>query len=154
MILHFFHDDVLNIYTTQSTALNIRPPGDVEPLHSRQINSLNLRSSASAQMIVAPLIALAAMALATCRYLQEVGCYVNWSIVLAGSMTYFGYVFYDIIKCDAIRNAHEMQQLANTVTLGQQRRGRSLATAGTREEYAVVRVLEEPAGDEETDVEG
>lgn len=109
---------IANIDTAQSTALSIRPPGDLEPLHSRQTNSLDLRSSASAQMIAAPLTALAAMALATCRYLHEVACYVNWSIVLAASMTYFGYVFYDIIKRDTIRNAHEMQQLANTVTLG------------------------------------
>lgn len=57
------------------------------------------------------------MALATCRYLHEVACYINWSIVLAAAMSYFGYVFYDLVKRDTIRNAQEMQQLANTVTL-------------------------------------
>jgi hypothetical protein len=69
-------------------------------------------------MIAAPLTALAAMTLATCRYLHEIACYINWSIVLAASMSYFGYVFYDIIKRDAIRTANEMQQLSNSVALG------------------------------------
>lgn len=95
-----------------STALEARAPGDLDLFIDRRFNSLESRANA-AQMIASPLTALAAMTLATCRYLHEIACYINWSIVLAASMSYFGYVFYDIIKRDAIRTANDMQQLSN-----------------------------------------
>lgn len=69
-------------------------------------------------MVADPLTALAAMILATCRYLHIAACYVTWATTLAAAMVYFGYSFYDIIKRDTIRNAYEMQQLSNTVSLG------------------------------------
>ncbi|KAJ5323659.1 hypothetical protein N7476_002259 [Penicillium atrosanguineum] len=102
-----------------STALEIRAPGDLDLFVDGRSNALGARANA-AQMLAAPLTAIGASALATCRYLHEIACYVHLSIVLSASMTYFGYVFYDIIKRDAIRTANEMQQLSNSVALSNQ----------------------------------
>ncbi|KAJ5176878.1 uncharacterized protein N7482_002755 [Penicillium canariense] len=69
-------------------------------------------------MVAATLAVLAAMTLTTCQYLHIAACYAKWATTLTAAMVYFGYSFYDIIKRDALRNANEMQQLTNTVSLG------------------------------------
>ncbi|KAJ5573737.1 uncharacterized protein N7459_008164 [Penicillium hispanicum] len=109
--------DAIPMNNPDSTALDIRPRGDLETVHQKQAFDLVARTANGAMMVGAPIIAMASLTLSTCRYLHIAMCYLTWSLTLAVAMSYFGYTFYDMIKRDWIRNQREMQQLANQVAL-------------------------------------